>query len=202
MAGMLWSIQNVLKFISYITPFLVAFLLINIGFLNNEPLKSIVYIAGVSIACLIGLLLQNTLKVTGKFPQSATCSIFSLPGDQFIVPSLSTLFLSFSIFYLFFPMLSSNNLNWPLLLLLLVLFTFDTSFRVFGSNCTNLLGAGFGVLLGAILSMGYYAIIKATQPDLLYFINSRLSNNVECSKPSKQTFKCSVYKNGQLIKNL
>jgi hypothetical protein len=29
-----------------------------------------------------------------------------------------------------------------------------------------------------------------------------VSNNVVCSRPKKQTFKCAVYKNGELIKNL
>jgi len=98
-------------------------------------------------------------------------------------------------------MQASNNFNWSLLIFILVLLGIDTSSRLY-NHCTTFLGTGLGLLLGGILSFGYYAIIKETQPDLLYFINSKSSNNVACSKPSKQTFKCSVYKNGKLIKNL
>lgn len=201
MAGMSMSFANIINFISYITPFLVAFLLISIGFFNNEPLKSLIYLAGVVIAITLGTILQYTFKQTGSFPRSATCSVFDWWAADFVVPSLSSIFLSFSMLYLFFPMQATKNFNWSLLIFIFILFGIDTSSRLY-NKCTNWIGTGFGLLLGGILAFGYYAIIKETQPDLLYFINTRLSNNVSCSKPSKQTFKCSVYKNGQLIKNL
>jgi hypothetical protein len=35
--------------------------------------------------------------------------------------------------------------------------------------------------------------------DSLLYFDELESNNVTCSRPSKQTFKCSVYKNGELI---
>ena len=35
---------------------------------------------------------------------------------------------------------------------------------------------------------------------LLYF-DEFISNNVVCSRPTEQTFRCSVYKNGELISN-
>jgi hypothetical protein len=201
MAGMAMSFANIFNFISYITPFLVAFLLISVGFFNNEPLKSLIYLTGGIISIILGIILQHTFKKTGVFPRSATCNLFNLWHSDFVVPSLSAIFLSFSVLYLFFPMQATNNFNWSLLIFLFILVGIDTSSRLY-NNCTNLIGTGFGLLLGGILSFGYYAIIKETQPDLLFFINDRLSNNVTCSKPSKQTFKCSVYKNGQLIKNL
>jgi|10_taG_2_1085330.scaffolds.fasta_scaffold05924_3 prepilin signal peptidase PulO-like enzyme (type II secretory pathway) len=201
MVGMELSFTNIFTFVSYITPFLVAFLLITIGFFNNEPLKSLIYIAGVIIAIVLGTVFQYSFKQTGTFPRSATCSVFNWWPANFVVPSLSSVFLSFSLLYLFFPMQASNNFNWSLLIFILVLLGIDTSSRLY-NHCTTFLGTGLGLLLGGILSFGYYAIIKETQPDLLYFINSKSSNNVACSKPSKQTFKCSVYKNGKLIKNL
>ena len=39
----------------------------------------------------------------------------------------------------------------------------------------------------------------STGNDNLLYFGKYTSNNVQCSKPSKQTFKCSVYKNGRLI---
>ena len=39
---------------------------------------------------------------------------------------------------------------------------------------------------------------EAGYDSLLYF-DELLSNKVACSRPSKQSFKCSVYKGGELI---
>ena len=36
----------------------------------------------------------------------------------------------------------------------------------------------------------------------LLFFNDLTSNNVVCKRPTNQTFKCSVYKNGQVIQDL
>ena len=64
-----------------------------------------------------------------------------------------------------------------------------------------ILGVVIGALFGLVLGGTWYGIIKASgNPQLLYF--EELSNGETCSRPSKQTFKCAVYKNGKLIKNL
>jgi len=53
-----------------------------------------------------------------------------------------------------------------------------------------------GSLLGTIaVCMLYYSAMQS-----MLFINELNSNNEICSQPSKQQFKCSVYKNGELVK--
>tara|TARA_B100001063_G_C16557196_1_gene449092 strand:+ start:162 stop:356 length:195 start_codon:yes stop_codon:yes gene_type:complete len=54
-----------------------------------------------------------------------------------------------------------------------------------------------GTLIGGISS----SFINASNPELVYFGLSP-SNNEVCGKVSNKNFKCSVYKNGQLIKQL
>ena len=44
----------------------------------------------------------------------------------------------------------------------------------------------------------YFFILVVLGKEFLYF-NELGSNNVVCKRPSEQTFKCSVYKNGELI---
>jgi hypothetical protein len=63
------------------------------------------------------------------------------------------------------------------------------------------MGIILGALVGLLLGSGWYALLKGSgNPQLLYF--EEVSNGNACSRPSKQKFKCSVYKNGKLIKNL
>ena len=52
-----------------------------------------------------------------------------------------------------------------------------------------------GVGLGGLLS----GIIYGSQMKNYLFINEMISGNQVCSKPTKQKFKCSVYKNGEII---
>ena len=94
----------------------------------------------------------------------------------------------------------NSQMNYGVLIFLLVLFIVDSITNVM-NKCTNIGGAFIGGLIGFILGLIWFSIIFATNnQDLLYF-SEFVSNNVMCSKPSKQTFKCSVYKNGELIKS-
>ena len=52
-----------------------------------------------------------------------------------------------------------------------------------------------GIFLGILLSLGMYS----TSLKQYLYINEINSNREVCSMPSKQQFKCSVYKNGTLV---
>ena len=60
-------------------------------------------------------------------------------------------------------------------------------------------GAVLGSLIGLVLGAIWFTIFQTAGYDSLLYFNELASNNVQCSKPSKQTFKCSVYKNGELV---
>jgi hypothetical protein len=62
------------------------------------------------------------------------------------------------------------------------------SFSFFG----DLLG---GILLGVLISGG----LMMTSLKNNLFINELISDKKVCSVPANQKFKCSVYKNGQLV---
>ena len=65
---------------------------------------------------------------------------------------------------------------------------FTSSINIFG----DIVGGGG---LGALVS----ALVFSSPISNYLFINELSSNKETCSMPSKQTFKCSVYKNGELI---
>jgi hypothetical protein len=52
-----------------------------------------------------------------------------------------------------------------------------------------------GAALAAVITSSYY---WAGLQKYLFF-NETVSNKVVCSMPKKQTFKCAVYKNGEMI---
>ena len=50
--------------------------------------------------------------------------------------------------------------------------------------------------------MVWYNMFKLSGNTSLLYYDDYTSNKVACSKPNKQTFKCSVYKNGEIIKSM
>ena len=69
------------------------------------------------------------------------------------------------------------------------------------NKCTTVQGSLVGSLVGTLLGIVWYSILHSAGADSLLYFDEVESNNVVCSKPSTQTFKCSVYKNGQLVQS-
>lgn len=192
------SLPNVIYFLSYLTPFLIGLLIITIGFVNGESVKSLIYIAGALIAVLFGLLLRFTFFTSGDARvENPICSPFSLfmnvgSGE----PPLSTIFMVFSFFYTLFPMLAYKTTSVPFIILMSMLLAVGVVPKL-TLSCNTWQGTIYSMFIGVFMAGMSYLVIH-DKPELVFF-SSVKSNRTYCSKPSKNTFKCSVYKNGQLI---
>lgn len=102
------------------------------------------------------------------------------------------------------PMFISNNINYYMLLFFIIYFIFDLLIKL-SNNCipsqralSFLIGDCIGGIgLGAAIS----SLMYSSSLQKYLFINTAGSNKEVCSMASKQTFKCSVYKNGELVKS-
>ena len=97
--------------------------------------------------------------------------------------------------YLIFPMFINNQLN-PILLTFLISLLSINGVVEFQNLCTNIAGIFLGLIIGILLGILYYSLILLSGYKELVYFNSSISNNVGCSKPSEQQFKCTFYKNG------
>jgi hypothetical protein len=196
------NIANLFQFITYISPFLLAFMFVMLGFLNGQPVKSVVYIGAVSLATFIAMLLQTTIKSDAIVNRSPMCDLWELPfiGNAYNSPSLSTFFIAFSAVYMLLPMFMSGQMNYPIMFLFIFLLVADTISKV-SNKCTNMIGVLLGFIFALVFGGVLSSIIYSTVPEIIFF-SDKTSNNVTCGKPTKQNFKCSVYKNGVLVKNL
>lgn len=192
------SITNVFRFISYITPVLLIFFMIMISVFNQD-VKGLIYLGGVLIAIFITVACKNMIKHPSDNP-AYTCELFDFPGNasDYTVPSLNSVLIAFTFAYLFKPMQDYNQYNFSIIITILILFVIDAVTKL-TNNCTPPLGVVAGGLIGYILGLIYYSLLKATGNQKMLYLNELQSNNVVCSKPSEQQFKCAVYKNGQLI---
>jgi len=120
-----------------------------------------------------------------------------LPGSN--NSSYSSYVLLFTMAYICSPMLVNGNMNYGVLLFFLIYIIFDITIKVkLGcvSGLFGLLGDGMmGLILGGLIS----GLMFTFGGKKLLFINDVASDKQVCNMPSKQTFKCAVYKNGELV---
>jgi len=86
------------------------------------------------------------------------------------------------------------------LIFLLCLLGIDILTKV-QNKCTSYPGAILGAFVGFLMGSIWYVLFYSLGYSSLLYFDELRSDNVKCSMPSKQTFKCAVYQNGELISN-
>jgi len=192
------TLSNVLQFFSFISPTLLVFFMF-MSSLFNQNLKGLVYLAGLLIASLFNIFFMNLIGSGRDENEAFSCSIFDIPHvSQYNSPYPSSLIIAFTVAYLVLPMKYNNQMNYAVLGFLLCLLGIDILTKV-QNKCTTYAGAVLGGLVGFLLGTVWYILFHGAGFDALMYFDELRSDSVVCSKPTKQTFKCSVYKNGQLI---
>ena len=199
MAGIQLNFTNIAKFISLTGQFLLIFFLVMLSIFNQDY-KGLFYVFGIMIFIGFNILLTNLYKDGTNIKRLPYyCNLFEISNlSQYSYPSQSSMIISFTLIYLLLPMIFNNQMNFSVLSTLITMLVIDT-YSKNDMECNNynnsLAGIFFGLMFGAIW---YFIILYTLGKRFLYF-NVLGSNNVVCNRPSKQTFKCSVYKNGKLI---
>ena len=98
-------------------------------------------------------------------------------------------------------MRENDQMNYGLVAFLAVILVIDGVTKV-TNYCTPTAGVILGTVLGYMLGYMWFALFKATGNESLLYFKETLSNSAVCSVPKKQTFKCSVFNNGDLVESL
>ena len=193
------NFSNILQFFSTISPILLAFFLVMVSLFNSD-IKGLVYLGGILIASLINLFIMNTLKVKPDKIPAPACNLINFPFNlnEYISPAFNTMFISFTLWFLYLPMQYISSINYPVLIFLSGLLVLDAATKL-SRGCTNFSGIALGFIVGTVLGILYFVALWQTGHDDLLFFNTEASNNVVCARPKKQTFKCYVYKGSEII---
>ena len=200
------SFSSVLKYLISTSPLYVTIFLV-LGSLLNQDVKGLVYLGFVLIVTLAAIGLKKIFRGGGR-PAGYTedaCQLFTYPELLTTIsnPDLNSVFLAFTTTYLILPMVyGAAPLN-ALLIVFMGTLILGNAITRKSAGCNFISDLLVGNLVGAGLGVGFfYALWSKQENRHLLFTSDLGSNRVSCSRPSKQTFKCAVYKNGQLIKNL
>jgi hypothetical protein len=186
-----------------LSPFIiVCFFALNSLF--NQDFRGIVFLHGIIFACFMSTMIYNMIGHLKIFSsgerKNPICTLvsFSKEPSSNVLP-IGQNILGFSFFYLFYVIAKNSTYltNLVVIIFFPILIISDFVWNV-TNGCYDprqlilslILGGGFGTMLSWIID-------ASGVPSLQYFYSKDTTE--QCSVPSKQTFKCNVYKNGALI---
>jgi hypothetical protein len=174
--------------------FIAVFMLMTSLF--NGDVKAIIWIGcailGIALVIWMSPLFKSDVACINT--KVAVIDVFS----NFPNLSVSTFFILFTLTYLVLPMQQNKDWNYYVIVGFLGMFAVDTLLKL-KHFCTTTLGIFTGAVTGIIFSLCCYLVIRKAGGDKILYFNTVSSNNIYCSKPKKQQFKCYVYKNGEII---
>jgi hypothetical protein len=172
----------------------------------NQDLRGLIYLIGLLLACssvaMIGKYANSYNILLPEPTQPELCKLITIgDSDIFAALPLSQTTFGYTFAYLmFFILKSKNNLvqqNIATIVFFPLLIFADLAWNK-KNNCYRISSSMTALFVSGLIGITWAAIIESTNsPNLPYF--SGMSNNEICSRPTKQSFKCNVYKNGKLI---
>lgn len=199
--------MNILYSLSFYSPIIIIISVLLFSIFTGSIAKAGWYYLWIFVITFIRVLL---FKMTGYSDQNIP-AICSTGLTEFLIPkdvTYSTYILTFTLMYFFFPMVmvsqqsGVNVVNYGVLAFFTAYVVLDlfikSSLQCIPSFFSKLVIGNIvsGLFLGGIIAgiIMYGSNLKG------YLYINEINNNKEvCSMPSKQQFKCSVYKNGELV---
>lgn len=193
------SLRNLFYFTSITSPWLVGFFMVMITTINGNP-KGLIYLGGVLIALLFNIVMKLMIKSPADPERAKACDMLKFSyGLNYNNPAFNTMFLAYTLAYTLFPQIVYNEYSPGFIILLSVLLASD-AFVKHSMKCTEWAGIIVGLVVGILWGAGYAMIFYSTGNEKMLYFNEILSNKVMCGRPNETTFKCAVYKNGELLR--
>jgi hypothetical protein len=194
-SGTFSDLNKLLKGISDVSPILITgFMFMNTVF--NYDLKAVFWVAPLILWISLMRYLQS--KMPDNMISNPSCSKI---WGKYKSPSLSSFFIMYTLGYIATPMPIYNDWNIVAVLMFVALFTVDATVRL-KSDCSTRSGVAVGGLGGLIMGIFMYFVFSWVGLSKFLYFNNSSSNNTYCTKPTKQNFKCYVYKNGNIISSI
>ena len=187
---------NIIVFLSFYSPIIIATCITSMSFMFQN-FKGLIYLGFLLGCCIVR---NYVYMFSGSSPvvsDKTVCT--SVQYSKYGNPTFSAFVFAFTLMYLSLPMFSNGAPNLWVFLSILVYFFLDLFIKIY-KNCVVSKGDLFlNVLLGLSCSALIVTLMYTGGSGKYLFFNEVSSNKDICYQPSKQTFKCKMYKNGMLV---
>lgn len=187
-----------LKSLSSYSPIILIIIVVSSSIVYQN-FKGFIYLGFLIASCLIREFMysaNNNLTSSTDISENKNCNVFNygIKGSTF-----SVFVFSFTLVYVSFNMFVNGVVNFWIPFSILFLGSLDVLYKK-NNNCFTKYNEVFSnMLFGSFISGLIVWALKQGGSDKFLFFNEMSSNKEVCYKPKNQTFKCSVYKNGELI---
>jgi len=190
---------NLIVFLSFYSPIILATSLVGLSFVFQN-FKGFIYLGFLLGACVVR---EYIYRMAGSNPivnDRTICT--SIQYSQYGNPTFSAFVFAFTIMYLSLPMFANDSVNFWVFSSILVYFCLDMFIKIY-KGCILKMGDLFlNVLLGVFSSALIVSLMWTGGSGKYLFFNEVSSNKEICSQPKEQTFRCSLYRNGELISGI
>jgi len=190
--------------LSFYSPLIMVISIILFSIFSAAAYKGFVYLFFLFAATALRMLVMSAMKIadTPNIIRPICDTGMFLPYTNY---TYSTYILVFSLVYFVTPMIviskqnKMNSINYSVIIFFVSYICYDIGVKTF-YKCINASSGIIGdVLCGILLASVTVVALMASHNTNVLFINELTSNKEICTRPSKQQFKCSVYKNGEVI---
>jgi hypothetical protein len=195
--------SNIMVLITFYMPLIISLIVLSWGIIM-QSVNGFVYLLfmlGMSVVrewvlSSSGHTETSALKGMGGASICDTIS-YSKNGNN----TYSVFMMSFTTVYLSMPMFINSSVNWLFIGACIVGIAMDIGVRAKAGCAMSGKGIFTNVVAGLVLAMSIVGIMTANGGEKFLFFNEIQSNKTVCSRPTKQQFKCTVYKNGEVLTN-
>lgn len=209
---LLYQPMNIIIFLIFNSPLILAIGVTSMSFIFQNP-DGFVYLGFLLVACVVrnftyAYLLDipsskkigQDIQMTGGSENPNICG--AITYSPYGNPTFSSFVFAFTIMYLCLPMFSYGAPNYWIFSSLLIYFLVDMFLKI-NKGCIVSYGELFlNVLLGMAFAAAFVTSMYAGGSSKYLLFNEVASNREICTQPKKQTFKCNLYKNGELVTGL
>jgi hypothetical protein len=195
----LFQPMNLGVFLSFFSPIILATSVTGMSFVFQN-FKGLIYLGFLIGCCVVRSFVYMMSGANPIVNDRTICT--SIQYSKYGNPTFSAFVFAFTIMYLSLPMFSNGSVNYWIFILLVTYFFMDIFVKLY-KNCIIKTGDLFlNILLGAASSALIVTLMYAGGSGKYLFFNETSSDKEMCYQPSTQTFRCKMFRDGQLISEL
>jgi len=186
---------NIIQFLVFFSPVIFAIIILSISFIFQNA-KGVFYLGIFLLVSCIREFILSFYSLPKFYAKDDICTMVQYSNYSSV--GYIIFIATFTAIYNFSPMFFNNDYNYLALGGFLV-YLITIAWFLMHYKCISFSDVFLNMFSGGIVATIVLTLMVGLNLNKYLFFNELSSNRDVCSMPSKQTFKCSVYKNGELL---
>uniref|UniRef100_A0A6C0B0H0 Uncharacterized protein n=1 Tax=viral metagenome TaxID=1070528 RepID=A0A6C0B0H0_9ZZZZ len=188
--------SNIIALLILYSPFIIAICVFSMSFVFQNS-KGFIYLGFLIASCITR---EFLMAISGVKPKQSSVKMCNdIQYSRYGNPGFSIFVISFTLFYICMPMFLNKDINYWIFGGLLAFLFMDIGIRYLKSCITDVTDIILNLVTGTAAGLLIPGLMFVGGSSKFLFFNEISSSKEVCSMPKKQQFKCSVYKNGELL---